>query len=97
MNDQDDAIHIEDDDATAGEKTGVMRYVLGISLLLAILAMSIVWIVPALMQDDVESAGTATERVEEMREEGVAEENIPAQPSEGDVSPLEDPTAEALN
>ncbi len=97
MNDKDDAIHIEDDAATAGEKTGVMRYVLGISLVLAIIAMSIVWIIPALTQGDVESAGTATERAEEMREEGTAETDIPAQPAEGDESPLEDTTAEALN
>ncbi len=97
MHDQDDAIHIDDEDASAGEKSGVMRYVLGISMLLAIIAMSIVWIIPALTQGDVESAGTATERVDEMREAGVADENIPAKPAEGDESPLEDTTAQGLD
>lgn len=46
--DQDEAIHIEDDDARAASSPGILRYVLGISLLLAIVAMSAVWIIPAL-------------------------------------------------
>lgn len=44
----DNAVHIEDDDARAASTPGILRYVLGISLLLAVIAMSIVWIVPAL-------------------------------------------------
>ncbi|MBV7266187.1 hypothetical protein [Erythrobacter ani] len=44
----DNGIHIEDDDARGAHTTGIMRYVLGISLLLAIIAMSVIWIVPAL-------------------------------------------------
>ena len=46
--DPDGEIHIEDDDAMAAVKTGGMRWVLGISLLLAVIAMSAVWIIPAL-------------------------------------------------
>ncbi|GMN03110.1 hypothetical protein [Erythrobacter sp. MTPC3] len=41
-------VHIEDDDARAASTPGIMRYVLGISLLLAVIAMTIVWIVPAI-------------------------------------------------
>jgi len=48
MTDQDEAIHIEDDDARAASTPGILRYVLGISLLLAVIAMSLVWILPAL-------------------------------------------------
>ncbi len=48
MDDNTDKIHIEDDDARAAHTTGHMRYVLGIGLLVAIIAMSAVWIVPAL-------------------------------------------------
>jgi hypothetical protein len=44
--------HIETDDARAGETSGTMRYVLGISLGLAVIAMSIAWIIPALMGAD---------------------------------------------
>ena len=45
---ENEKIHIEDDDARAASSPGILRYVLGISLLLAIIAMSIVWLVPAL-------------------------------------------------
>ncbi|WP_298469096.1 hypothetical protein [uncultured Erythrobacter sp.] len=48
MTDQDEAIHIEDDDARAASTPGILRYVLGISLFLAVIAMSLVWIIPAL-------------------------------------------------
>ncbi|MEO1221481.1 MAG: hypothetical protein AAFY42_09035 [Pseudomonadota bacterium] len=48
MSDQDNAIHIEDDDARAASSPGILRYVLAISLLLAVIAMSLVWIIPAL-------------------------------------------------
>ncbi|MEL6540555.1 MAG: hypothetical protein AAFP79_01960 [Pseudomonadota bacterium] len=47
MSDQ-DAIHIEDDHARAGATPGVMRWVLGISLGITVVAMSAVWIIPAL-------------------------------------------------
>ncbi|MEM6475450.1 MAG: hypothetical protein AAF687_04720 [Pseudomonadota bacterium] len=48
MADENEPIHIEDDDARAASTPGVLRYVLGFSLLFAIIAMSMVWIVPAL-------------------------------------------------
>ena len=48
VKDQDGAIHIEDDDARGAHTTGHMRYVLGIGLFIAIAAMSLIWIVPAL-------------------------------------------------
>jgi mRNA-degrading endonuclease toxin of MazEF toxin-antitoxin module len=78
MADERNEIHIEDDSARAGRTTGRMRWVLVISTLIAIVAMSIAWIVPALQQGDAESAELATERVEEMREEDA--EDIPAVP-----------------
>ncbi|WP_394729623.1 hypothetical protein [Altererythrobacter sp. GH1-8] len=48
MEDKDDAIHIEDDDARAAVTNTNLRWVLAIGLLLAIIAMSLVWIIPAL-------------------------------------------------
>ena len=48
MADENEPIHIEDDDARAASTPGIMRYILGFSLLFAIIAMSMVWIVPAL-------------------------------------------------
>jgi hypothetical protein len=75
------ATHIEDDNARAGRETRRVRWILVLSTLIAIVAMSIAWIIPALQQGDVESAELATERVEEMREDGVEQENIPAAPT----------------
>lgn len=88
------ATHIEDENARAGETTGRVRWILVISTLIAIVAMSIAWIVPALQEGDVESAELATERVEEMREDGVPEDEIPAVPTTQPSAPestVEDP------
>ncbi len=43
-----DGIRIDTDDARAGSTPHIVRYVLGFSLLLAIIAMSAVWLIPAL-------------------------------------------------
>ncbi len=75
-------VHIEEDDAKAGSNEGVVRWVLGISLLLAIVAMTVIWVTGALTQDSVESAGTTTGRIEAEREqqEGGGDMNVaPAQ------------------
>ena len=44
MTENQDTIHIEDDDARAASTPGVMRYVLGFGLFFAVVAMSAVWI-----------------------------------------------------
>lgn len=72
--------HIDDQDARGAERSGVMRYVLGISLLLAVVTMTLIWVVPALSEGDVASAELASERVREMRENGVPEDEIPGNP-----------------
>ena len=41
--------HYSDEEVTGGRKEGVVRYVLAISLLLIVLAMSAVWIIPSLI------------------------------------------------
>lgn len=46
--DKEGRVHIEDDEARGGSTPGIVRYVLAISLLLAVIAMSVVWIIPAL-------------------------------------------------
>lgn len=45
-----DEIHITTEEARAGSTPHIVRYVLGISLTLAILALSAVWIIGALSQ-----------------------------------------------
>lgn len=43
-----DEIHIEDDDARAAVTNTGLRWVLAIGLLLAVIAMTLVWVIPAL-------------------------------------------------
>jgi hypothetical protein len=46
--DEEGRIHIEDDDARGAVSNTGLRWVLGIGLVLALIAMSAVWIIPAL-------------------------------------------------
>ncbi len=50
MADQNEAIRINDEDARGAVSNTGLRYVLGFSLALAVIAMSAVWIVPALLR-----------------------------------------------
>ena len=42
-------VHLDETEASGGSKEGVVRYVLMGGLLLAIILLSVVWIIPALM------------------------------------------------
>ena len=57
-----DEVHIEDDQAYAGEKSGHMRWVLGLSLLLVIALLGAIWIFGAFSQNEVESQANVTDR-----------------------------------
>lgn len=48
MENRDGEIHIFDDEARAAAGNTGLRWVLGVGLLLAIIAMTLVWVVPAL-------------------------------------------------
>lgn len=48
MERQGDEIHVNTEEASGGAQLGIVRYVLAISLLLAILALSAIWITGAL-------------------------------------------------
>lgn len=43
-----DEVHLNEEEATAASKPHVVRWVLGISLILAVIAMSAVWIIPSI-------------------------------------------------
>ncbi len=47
MDSRDEKVHLEKEEARAGSTPGVVRYVLLISLVLAIAALSLIWIVGA--------------------------------------------------
>lgn len=59
---------IDETDAKGGSNEGVVRWVLLISLSLAIIALTLIWVTGALTQDDVESQGTTTGRIEAQSE-----------------------------
>ena len=50
-----DEVHVETDEARGGSESNVVRYVLIISVVLAIVLLSIIWMTGALSQDDAES------------------------------------------
>ena len=52
MEPQSGEIHVESNNARSGRTPHIVRYVLGISLFLAILALSAIWITGALSTDD---------------------------------------------
>lgn len=45
MDRQGNEVHVTETEASAGSKPGIVRYVLGISLLLVVAMMSLVWII----------------------------------------------------
>lgn len=63
MHKQGDEIHVTETEASGGSKEGVVRWVLLGGLLLAIILMSVVWIVPAIMgvDDTPDQQGAAME------------------------------------
>jgi len=67
---------IDETDAKGGSNEGVVRWVLMISLTLAIVALTVIWVTGALTQDNVESQGTTTGRADAAAEEreGLAEQ-----------------------
>lgn len=70
-----DELHIDDQEASGGEKTGVMRWVLAISLLAAIVLLSAIWMTGALTQGDTEEEITQTGVIDDMQD-GEATDSI---------------------
>ena len=76
MHKEGDEVHIDDVEASGGSKEGVVRYVLAGGLILAIILMSVVWIVPAMTQGDVEEEATVSGEISSMEEEGDSTDSI---------------------
>lgn len=60
MERQGDEVHVDDIEASGGEKTGHVRWILAIGTLLAILLLSAIWMTGAATQGDIESEVTAS-------------------------------------
>jgi hypothetical protein len=76
MHKQGEEIHATDTEASGGSKEGVVRWVLAGGLLLAILLLSITWIVPALSTGDVEEEGTVSGQISSMEDDGDSTDSI---------------------
>lgn len=93
MHKEGDEVHITDTEASGGSKEGVVRWILAGGLLLAIILMSIVWIIPAMTQGDVEEEATVSGEIQSMEEEGDGTDSIVGVPSETDLGNDQDPVA----
>lgn len=70
MHKEGEEIHVTDTEASGGSKEGVVRWVLAGGLLLAIILLSITWIIPALSTGDVEEEGTVSGQISSMEDDG---------------------------
>ena len=61
-------IHIDETEASGGSKEGVVRWVLAGGLLLAVILLSITWIIPAMTTGDVEEEGTVSGQISSMED-----------------------------
>ncbi len=93
MHKEGDEVHITDTEASGGSKEGVVRWVLAGGLLLAVILMSIVWIIPAMTQGDVEEEATVSGEIQSMEEEGDETDSIVGVPSETDLGDGQTPAA----
>ncbi len=76
MHKEGNEIHIDEVEASGGSKEGVVRWVLAGGMLLAIILLSVTWIVPALMQDDVEEEATVSGEIRSMEDDGTGTDSI---------------------
>ena len=97
MTDNNDQVHIDEQQVSGGSKEGVVRWVLGIGLVLAIVAMSVIWIVPAMMQGEAEEdiSSRSGAPAETMEMEGDAPDGIVTEQDLGDEGFSEEPATDA--
>ncbi|MFK4005233.1 hypothetical protein [Qipengyuania sp. NPDC077563] len=77
-------VHIDEEEVSGGSKEGVVRWVLLGGLVLAVLLLSIVWIIPAMTQGDVEEEATMSGEIRSMQDDGEGTDSIVGVPSETD-------------
>ena len=69
-------VHVDEEEASGGSKEGVVRWVLLGGLLLAIILLSVVWIIPALMEGDVEEEATVSAEIRALEDDGDGTDSI---------------------
>ena len=90
LENRDGEIHVSDVEASGATKEGVGRWILLIGTLLAILLLSVVWIVPALMESDVNNQTDVSGQIREAREERAGEDTDSIiEPDRTEAQPIE--------
>ena len=89
-------IHIDEEDVSGGSKEGVVRWILGIGLLLAIVALSLIGIIPALTHGDAEEEATVMGTMEATsNDDGIGTDGVITEQDLGDEGFSEEPAADA--
>lgn len=70
MHTEGEEIHVSDTEASGGSKEGVVRWVLIAGTLLAIILLSLIWIIPAMTQGDIEEEASVSEKIDTMEDGG---------------------------
>ncbi len=76
MEKHDGHVHLDEEEASGGSKEGVVRWVLAGGLLLALVLLSITWIIPALLQGDVEEEATVSGEISSIEDGGDGTDSI---------------------
>lgn len=76
MEQHNDHVHVDEEEASGGSKEGVVRWVLLGGLVLVIALLSVTWIVGAASQGDVEEEATVSGEISSMEEEGDSTDSI---------------------
>ena len=92
MHKEGEEIHIDETEASGGSKEGVVRWVLAGGLLLAIVLLSVTWIIPALTTGDVEEEGTVSGQISSMEDHGDDTDSIVTDLGDDEVATPEDQT-----
>ena len=69
MHNEGNEVHVSETEASGGSKEGVVRWVLIVSILLAIVLLSAIWIFGAATQGDVEEEATMSGSIESATDE----------------------------
>lgn len=62
-------VHMDETEASAGSKEGVVRWVLIVGLFLAIALLTLIWVTGAAFQGDIEEEATVSGRIEAVEDD----------------------------
>ena len=90
MHTEGEEIHVSDTEASGASKEGVVRWVLIASTLLAIVLLSLIWIIPAMTQGDIEEEASVSNKIQSSDTDRDQIDSIPEADTFGDTPVAED-------